>query len=156
MNRPVHTVAGVSAAIVQLLADEDNSDLPLAEVIGRLLGGAWGSRGPDLIDPPTSPGHRGVGHAIVPVLLTFLLIAHFMPTWQQTVRSQAATARAQAGASPPGEGWGYQCTATACEFLLGLIIGVPVGYGSHVLFDATTPAGLPLLMQGHQPAVSLT
>ena len=142
MNRPVHTVAGIGAAIVQLLADEGAADLPLAEVFGRIAGGAWGSRGPDLIDPPTSPGHRGVGHAIVPALIVFVLIARAMPAWREALRSQAA-------AMPPGERWSYQCTAIACEFLLGLVIGAPVGYASHLLLDATTPAGLPLLTRAH-------
>ena len=149
MNRPVHTVAGISAAIVQLLADEDAAKLPLAEVLGRIVGGAWGSRGPDLIDPPTSPSHRGVGHAIVPVLIAFVLIARVMPEWQQALRSHAAAAHAQAAALPPGERWSYQCTAAACEFLLGLVIGAPAGYASHLLLDATTPAGLPLLTRGY-------
>ena len=149
MNKPVHTITGVGAAIVQLMADEDAADLPLAEVLGRIVGGAWGSRGPDLIDPPTNPNHRGVGHAIVPVLIAFVLIARVMPEWQHALRSQAAAARTQAAALPSGERWGYQCTASACEFLLGLIIGVPVGYASHLILDATTPAGLPLLTRGY-------
>lgn len=148
MNRPAHTVAGTSAAIVQLLADENTAELPLAEIIGRIIGGAWGSRGPDLIDPPTSPGHRGVGHAIVPVLIAFVLIARFMPEWQQALRSYAAAARARAAILPPEERLLEQCTATACEFLLGLIIGAPAGYASHLLLDAATPAGLPLLARG--------
>ena len=99
MNRPVHTVAGIGAAIVQLLADEGAADLPLAEVFGRIAGGAWGSRGPDLIDPPTSPGHRGVGHAIVPVLIVFVLIARAMPAWREALRSQAVAGGRSACAS---------------------------------------------------------
>ena len=148
MNRPLHTVAGIGAAIAQLLADENAVNLSLAEMLGRIVGGAWGSRGPDLIDPPNSPSHRGMGHAIVPVLIAFVLIARAMPAWRQALRSQAAAARAHAAAVPIATQWTHQCTATACEFLLGLIVGIPTGCASHLLLDAPTPAGLPLLTRG--------
>lgn len=149
MSRPVHMVAGIGATIEQLLTDENAVNLPLAEVLGRIVGGAWGSRGPDLIDPPSSSSHRGVGHAIVAFLIAFVFIARAIPAWQQALRSKAVAARVHAAAVPITKQWTYQCTPTSCEFLLGFIVGIPTGYVSHLLLDAPAPAALPLLTRRH-------
>ncbi len=148
MNRNVHTPAGVVLAAVQVLTEADPAALPPAELAGRLVGGALGSRLPDVIDPPTHPGHRGVGHAVVPAVIAALLILRYAPGLQDTLRSEVNAVRARAEQLPEDARWPYQLSAAALEFVLGLSTGLPVGYVSHLALDATTPAGLPLLKRG--------
>ena len=38
----------------------------LIEAAGGAAGGWLGARLPDMIDPPTSPRHRSIGHGIIP------------------------------------------------------------------------------------------
>lgn len=61
MNRNVHTPAGVVSAAVHVMVEDDPTALPPAELGGRLVGGAWGSRLPDIIDPPTHPATEALG-----------------------------------------------------------------------------------------------
>ena len=149
MNRNVHMPVGVASAVVQVLTDEDPAALPTAELAGRLVGGAWGSLLPDIIDPPTYPGHRGVGHAVVPMAIAALLIIRYAPGFQDALRTQANAARARAQQLPADARWPHYLSAITYDFVLGLSTGIPIGYASHLALDATTPVGLPLLKRGY-------
>ena len=73
-NRPTHLAAAV--ALGTLTAAYKALELSglqyAAELAGGALGGAVGGLGPDWVDPPTSPFHRGVGHSAVSCVLTGL------------------------------------------------------------------------------------
>lgn len=86
---------------------------------------------------------------MVPVAIAALLILRYAPGLQDALRTQANAARARAQQLPADARWPHYLSAVACEFLLGLSTGIPVGYVSHLALDATTLAGLPLLKRGY-------
>ena len=148
MNRDVHIPVAAVAAFADLPFADRQEELSAAEIVGRLVGGVVGGRLPDVIDPPTHPGHRGVGHAIVPAVAAMILVVRMIPDLQTVLRTRAADLRRRADLAPAEERWPLQLQALVTEFVLGAIVGLPAGYASHLALDATTPAGLPWLAQG--------
>ena len=67
-NRRAHTFAGAAfgGTTASLLARDQGPGHRLLEALGGALGGTWGGRLPDLIEPALHPGHRSVAHALVP------------------------------------------------------------------------------------------
>jgi hypothetical protein len=68
----------------------------LAETLDGLLGGWATSRLPDIFDPPIHPGHRSVGHAVIPVGTAGCYYAQSLGDWQEWLR-RAAEEHAAAG-----------------------------------------------------------
>ncbi len=138
-NRREHTAVGaVAGALTAFLRSSarDPEEL-LLEVAGGALGGALGGRLPDILEPPTSPDHRGVAHAVIPVAAAGSFVVSRLPG--------ASVPRPRAMAT---QGVPYDVRAASsplARFLSGFVVGGAVGYASHLLMDATTPGGLPLL-----------
>lgn len=132
----VGTVAGAIAAL-----DEDGAAF-LAEVAGGALGGKFGGMMPDVLDPPTSPNHRGLAHGIIPAGALFTWAMAELPGWQAELRNRA-THHAVA----------FRRTGDIQEFMMemmlhalsGFLAGLIGGYASHLLMDARTPKGLPVV-----------
>ncbi len=138
-NRQEHTEAGALVGAIAALVRSDAQD-PwelLVEVAGGVLGGAFGGRLPDILEPPTSPGHRRVAHALVTAAVVGSFVVSRWPGAPAPTPGAMEPHVAQGGAGP---------SANLGERLLsGLEVGGAVGYLSHLLMDATTPRGLPLL-----------
>lgn len=138
-NRQEHTAVGAfaGALVAFLRSDAQDPWERLIEVAGGALGGAFGGRLPDILDPPTSPGHRSVAHALVSAAAVGSFVVPRLPG------ASAPTPRAmerhvvQRDAAPSSN--------LGQRFLSGLAVGGTVGYASHLLMDATPPRGLPLL-----------
>lgn len=137
---PVAALAGAAAAIT--LAPQD-SRAALFEALGGAFGGYLGGRTPDLIDPPTSPRHRSVGHGVLTSGAALLWCVRRLPRAQAALRQPRSSPRALAeehragprGASAPFDPVGH--------FLASVAAGFVAGYASHLLLDGMTPAGLP-------------
>src|SRR5580698_1731552 len=56
------------------------------EACGGWWGGTTGAVLPDVFDPPTQPGHRAMGHGLVPVGAASLFWAGNLPSWQDSLR----------------------------------------------------------------------
>jgi hypothetical protein len=112
------------------------------EVICSILGGYVGGRAvagwPDIIDRPTSPSHRGIGHGVLPnsalakgLQSTFF---KFLSALQQQVDEFK-----KVGTLP------YLVLALLAKFIWGIIVGAVLGYGTHLLTDFFTANGLPII-----------
>ncbi len=118
----------------------------LLEALGGAVGGAAGSLMPDRIDPPGHYAHRSFGHAVLPALLFARVVAPILPRVQGALRAEAARqAQLSHQANSCAEARDHAVAADLCHLLNGIIVGALAGYASHLVLDASTPMGLPLL-----------
>lgn len=145
-NRPVHDViGGISGGVDSLrLAAASTTPYPSTEVIAGIVGGVLGSRFPDIVDPPTSPNHRGAAHSI---LAGAAALSVPISEWQGACRRLAAEHEHRMLAKQEGsfDRFVQQIAVWFWHFLAGLIAGIRAGYVSHLALDATTSAALPLI-----------
>lgn len=136
-NRSTHTFVGSIAggvAVARVTRDKTDKE-KLISVIGGLIGGNIGGRLPDIIDPPTGPNHRGVGHSATLGLAGSGGYAYKVaPLAMEYCYEQAAIAEEN----------GDFLLEILWLFLAGLVWGIGAGYASHLLLDLGTPKGLPL------------
>ena len=136
------TVGAVTAGF-QASRERDPFNI-LLEIIGGYIGGDLGGRLPDGIDPPTWPGHRSVGHAVVPNAIVWTGYCNQVPGIQQGLRTSAARLEDQARQDPDlVRALFLFAGAFGCRLLSGAVVGLPAGYLTHLAMDATTPRCLP-------------
>jgi hypothetical protein len=118
----------------------------LIEGFGGALGGALGGLCPDLLDPPTSPNHRGIAHGMLPVSGIGAAAVEHLNAAQRSLRSQAEQYRLARLSAPPAVSaiW-YAACEWACYVLSGIVAGFLAGYCSHLLLDFGTPRCLPIV-----------
>lgn len=118
----------------------------LLETIGGCLFGILGARLPDIFDPPTSPNHRGAAHSAGAAICSIGKVQAGIAAWQETLRAFAEdemqAARLNAGRP---EERGHLFVGTLLSLAAGAIPGLVAGYASHLVLDALTPKGLPLI-----------
>lgn len=144
-NRKTHTAVGTTAGIAATAHATDWTDKPKAiiETIGGGFGGYWGGRAPDLIDPPSSPNHRGLGHGGLAIAA---LSALPVSKWKDNLRGWAAHCRQRAAESQSeGERLLWIICAALLQFLAGALEGFRAGYASHLAMDFPTAKSLPVL-----------
>jgi membrane-bound metal-dependent hydrolase YbcI (DUF457 family) len=136
-NRLVHrtTGAGVGLAIGLHQAQGDTDKKRAAEVIASTVGGYLGAAAPDWIDPPTSPNHRSIGHSIVVAGGGIVYTSSHITQWRAELQTRSAAAFSTGRV---GKGYLYLIASS-------LFVGFVAGYASHLVLDASTPKGLPLL-----------
>jgi hypothetical protein len=147
-NARIHKVTGSAVGAVYALvqAKGQPGGHVLVETLGGAAGGALGGLVPDRFDPPLWPGHRSVGHGIVPVAVVGDAVRRRVEEWQQSLRAQAdQQAQAAASAAEPLDRLLHGLLELLLRFLAGAVAGFAAGYVSHVALDAFSPAGLPLL-----------
>ena len=146
-NHREHAVAGtISGGVAAAFLAREQE---LASLLVEAAGGAWTGRLaaalPDIIDPPTSFRHRGIGHGAAPATAGIVALVRRLPQIQERLREEAAR---QAGAREQAPYWLARTYHLAAEYLLrflsGAIVGAAAGYASHLVLDAGTPMGLPL------------
>lgn len=116
----------------------DNIWEVICSTLGGYAGGKAVARLPDIIDPPTSLNHRGIGHGLLPnsafakeMKSTFFKLLNAINQFTEELKS--------IGTFP------YLVLALVCKFVWGMIIGAVFGYSAHLLTDSFTPDGLPLI-----------
>lgn len=109
-------VTGVGMGLANVVRNQHlhTTDTALAAVGASTAGSLVGSMLPDILEPATSPNHRGLFHSL---LFLGLLGGLLYWLWQRNGRPHVGLA-----------------------FAMGLVGGC----GSHLVADATTPHGLPL------------
>ena len=118
----------------------------LAEVLGGYLAGRFGGKLPDIIDPPTSPNHRSIGHGVLPNGIAVAKLYNFAIELQQDVRQWAAEAKQRAERTDdPAERLIEFGLYLLLHMVAGAIAGLPAGHISHLLADSMTKKSLPLI-----------
>ncbi len=146
-HRRVGLVAGAGFALYR--AREQPPALAALEALGGLYGGAHGARLHDLLEPATSPNHRGPAHSLVLNSAAFAAGRATVDAFQRDLRAWAATQLEIAGKAetPALEAFLRAFAAIASHFLVGYTNGFVGGAVSHLALDAPTPKGIPLLMR---------
>jgi hypothetical protein len=127
-------------------AQQQTPEYFVLEVLGGLLGGNLGARLPDVFDPPLYPGHRALAHGVVPVVAAGRAAVAALGDWQGHLRAEAGRQVAlRASAGTPLERYWHALVEFLCRLGAGTLAGLLAGYGSHVVLDAFTPAGVPLV-----------
>jgi len=143
-HREIALVVGAAAAFC--CASDAPRDNAIVETIGGALGGYVGGVLPDVIDPPIHPGHRSLGHGVLPVGATAKYYVENVRAWQEELRRLArGYAQSAARANSESERTKYLLLETLCQLAAGFVVGIGAGYVSHLAMDACTPKGLPLL-----------
>lgn len=147
-NGRVHAVVGAAsgAALAAYRGRSQELEDQLVEVLGGALGGYVGGKLPDWIEPAVSSWHRDIAHSWT----TGGGIVTVMPKleqWEQHCRQRAAHYRALR--TVPGVDPLTQLLYCLAEMFwrlaAGFASGLAAGYASHLVLDAFTPRGLPLL-----------
>lgn len=147
-NRRIHMIAGSAAGgtTAFFLSGDQDPVHRFFEVLGGVLGGALGGRFPDVVEPAIHAGHRSVAHALVPAGVAGAAGLPRLPAAQQHVRQWADRCRARREAATSVlKRILWWLAEMVCRLVSGALAGAAVGYASHLLLDATTPKGLPLI-----------
>ena len=145
-RRDVHELWGMGsgvAAALALMPTEDTAGVA-AELAGALLGGKIGGRAADVLDPALTPNHRAAAHGGLAIAgLVWLARAGFVAYCRN--HSAACQARVLDLSRTDDERARDRMHELLWRFAAGMLIGFIAGYGSHLLLDAGTKRGLPLL-----------
>lgn len=147
-HRLVGQVTGAGFAVYRARHQE-----PLAAMVECLAGcrgGEHGARLHDLLEPATSPNHRNLWHgvAVNGAAVAFLKeplddIHERLRTW-----AKAQVDRALQSETPWWEAAVLILAAGTAHALVGYTNGFVAGAASHLLLDAGTAKGIPLLVRG--------
>jgi hypothetical protein len=147
-NRAAHIAVGAPTGLLfsAYRSHGQNSLATFLQCCGGLAGGLAGSLTPDFIDPPTFPGHRSIGHGVVPVALGVAGLAQALDSWQGELRRLADqhSLIAMHSADPMVRLW-HSLAELALRLHSGMVAGFLAGYVSHVTLDFLTPNCLPLV-----------
>lgn len=143
-HRSLGGVAGGGYAAVQ--ARQLDGRQWLFEVLGGIGGGVLGGKLPDMIDPPTSPRHRSIGHGVIPVTGMTKWVSKNLGAIQEKCRSAATSYETRARQETDQfKAFVFNILAVLLRFLAGAVAGVVAGYLSHIVVDGFTPMSLPLI-----------
>jgi hypothetical protein len=144
-SRNTHDTVGMLSGICGslYLAKDEKPLWVIIESLAGALGGFFGSRLPDLLEPPTCPRHRSVFHSIAFSSGCGAWIRRELPNIQAWLRLHAD--RYQALSIASGGSFLHAALGVICRLLSGFLAGIIFGYASHLACDATTPSSLPLV-----------
>jgi hypothetical protein len=153
-HRRVGAIAGAADAFYQ--AKDKPSANVLFESIGGALGGYVGGSLPDVFEPAVSSWHRDVGHSIVVAGGGVLYARQLLAGWAQQCRNNAIRQTVPTMSFPGSDAFvpiplspltqlGMTLARLFWSLLAGFLNGLSAGYASHLVLDAGTPRGIPLL-----------
>jgi F0F1-type ATP synthase assembly protein I len=143
-RRGVHEiVGGASGAAFSLASAQATRPSELAvDVIAGSIGGLLGGALPDLLEPPTGPRHRSFFHSVGAAAGLAALLHRILPEPDATAPDQ----RQHAGITDLLQPTSARTEeALPARLVRALVRGITVGAMSHLLLDAGTPAGLPMV-----------
>lgn len=148
-NRSVHVVTSGLAGGVFAYHKASGQPQPYVgfEVLGGVIGGYCGGRLPDIIDPPTSPRHRGRAHSVTVGGAVIRVSSDTLNQWQIFCRTQADACAPRATEAVPGSAPAYlwALASVGWRVLAGLIAGLLAGVLMHLVLDGLTPASMNLV-----------
>lgn len=150
MNRDAHEIAGKFLGVVGTVISSDpyeNQNI-FHQVVGSYIGGKLGALLPDLIDPPTNPNHRSLGHGFIPTTICLALLSKkISPKWELYWLQQAESFRQlHQSSTNPFQKFVNWCLIHICHTLVWVCKGMIWGYTSHLALDSVTPKGLPAVL----------
>ncbi len=116
----------------------DNAFEIICSILGGYVGGKVAAGWPDVIDRPTSPNHRSIGHGILP---NFVLVKSQRNNFFVCLNAL----QKQVDDFKKNNTLQYIILAFVSKFIWGFIIGIVFGYGTHLLTDFSTDRGLPII-----------
>lgn len=138
--------AGAGAVAAGFYAREQNLIDMIIEAFGGWLAGRFGGALPDLLEPAVTPNHRKVAHAVMPNAAIAEILIKNVPLWQEILRKHAAQAALRRKQAPSDTERAFNLISELFFLLAaGAVVGLPAGYASHLVLDARTPKGLPLI-----------
>lgn len=118
----------------------------LVEAVGGVIGGYFGGKMPDILEPAIHSWHRDICHSwtVGGVIATGVAA---LERWEKDCRKRAADFRRRRLATgvQPLLGFFYWLAEWFWSLAAGFVAGFGSGYVSHLVLDAFTPRGLPLL-----------
>jgi hypothetical protein len=147
-SRRVHVALGVPSGIgaAAYAARQQTGNRLIIESVGGGVGGYVGALLPDILEPAVSSWHRSTCHSWAVVGIAVQTVPDEIRRWQEYCRAQAAHHERQRDTSQDSVArtWHGAC---AMFWLLaaGFAAGLAAGYASHLVLDATTARGLPLI-----------
>jgi membrane-bound metal-dependent hydrolase YbcI (DUF457 family) len=147
-NRNVHVPVGMASGLaysLYLTQDQKGND-QLLEVLGGVVGGYFGGRLPDVLEPANSSMHRAFAHSTTTGVSLVFGTHAVAQEWAQFFREKAAHLQHRRRTTPMSEG---DLTLNLFfELILrvsaGILPGLIAGYASHLALDACTSRSLPL------------
>ena len=144
-----HKTVGVfsGAGAVYLHNHVSQSQHHLTDYIGGVVGGYYGSKLADIVDPPTSPNHRSIGHGIIQNSILAKVIYENIAQFRKHCFQQAENYHQRANQCQEQlfQELLLRMLAEAFKFAAGLAAGLIAGHLSHLALDATTAKSLPLI-----------
>lgn len=117
----------------------------LVEAVGGVIGGYFGGKMPDILEPAIHSWHRDTCHSwtVGGVIATGVPA---LERWEKDCRERAADfRRRRLAAGVPPLTASYWLAEWFWSLAAGFVAGFEAGYVSHLALDASTPRGLPLL-----------
>lgn len=143
-----HLIAGIAtgtAAAVYTAREQQGVDF-MAELIGGAVGGAIGGKLPDILEPAIHSWHRSTAHSVATAMTIGITAARSISAWQDFCHANAARQDdlCESATDVVGRAW-HSFLAFLWRLLSGIVVGLSVGYLSHLALDAGTPRSIPLL-----------
>lgn len=145
VHKTVGVISGVGA--VYLHNHSSQSQHYLTDYVGGIIGGYIGAKLADIIDPPTSPNHRSIGHGVIQNSMITKFVFENISEFRNHCFQQAQIFHEQADQCRDEllKFW-FKIRAEAYKFVAGLALGLITGHVSHLALDSTTPKSLPLII----------
>jgi membrane-bound metal-dependent hydrolase YbcI (DUF457 family) len=148
-NGRTHGVIGaVVGGTAGAVAGKDQPDYArLVLVLAGTIGGAAGGLIPDKLEPAEHPHHRDFCHSLGFGTVAGCASAATLPSLRQMLFAEASrqrNMRLQLAPSDPNRFW-LGVGELAVYVLYGALLGIVVGYLSHLAADALTPRSIPVI-----------
>ena len=144
-NKNIHVPVGAVTGFLSVGAMPKKWPGPyILEALGAVIGGLVGSQLPDIIDPPTSPRHRGKAHSIAGAVTENALLTVAIMKLEHEIDSLYSLIEEYRYN-------GFEIPASLIHRLIGLracygfVFGFGAGWLSHLALDVCTPDGLRLI-----------
>ncbi len=148
-NRQTHVRVGTltGCGIAAYRAREQDKLNMLLEAVGGAIGGYFGSRLPDVIEPSSWPGHRQLAHSATAGTAVAFSLYELLGKWEELCRSNAEHYRQENIQDTLNDIEKLLCALMelALHIMAGALVGLAVGYLSHLALDGRTRGGLPIL-----------
>jgi len=145
-KRKDHVIAGTLAGGMGAfcLASIEPDGSPVAETVGGVLGGYFGGRLPDLLEPSRgNPRHRNHCHSWAALGTDVGMATKWLGKIQSDLRARALRHKAEcAEANSVWEQAWHWVLHLLLMLACGATAGLAAGVASHLVLDARTKAGL--------------
>ncbi len=148
-HRKVGKLAGALTTLMYMEASDDPVDVALS-LVGGYWAGAAGAALPDIFEPAIHSFHRDVMHSYTFGTVGSVAARPVIEKWRAYCRQNASNA-AQRRLVPgvtPADFWASLAEELFWKIAVGFASGIAAGYVSHLMLDAATPRGIPLLTRG--------